>query len=332
MHRLLPAALLVVLFFCRALFAAVPPEPSLLAALTALEARASKENTYPDANPEFHQEVVRLVESNTLASGDDFFRAASLATGPIEEYRSVRMRYELMLAAAAKGYAAAGQALPAAWDSLLVRLGRPMRFDAFGLVAGNPDHEEFQLNPAPTAIQTIYHDPAAARKSAAGATDNPEVQKIVDADQATRAGWNKLSQADLLVVMTEDHRRNVRIREIVNEGTLHTAKDFANAALVLQHSAGFAGYQLAHELAVCSLLLGDRGMGRWLVAATYDRMLNSLGHDQRFGTQGALTMGHEKPMLRETDEAGICDAERLALGCPTLAAKRANFYAPHPAN
>ena len=76
---------------------------------------------------------------------------------------------------------------------------------------------------------------------------------------------------------------------------------------------------------------GDRGIGRWLVAATYDRMLNSVGHDQRFGTQGKPQMDPKaKPQLRETDEAGICDAERLALGCPTLAAKRADFYTHKP--
>jgi hypothetical protein len=72
-------------------------------------------------------------------------------------------------------------------------------------------------------------------------------------------------------------------------------------------------------------------MGRWLVAATYDRMLHSVGHEQRFGTQGAvMALGNNKPHLAETDETGICDAERLALGCPTLAAKRADFNAPHP--
>jgi hypothetical protein len=148
-----------------------------------------------------------------------------------------------------------------------------------------------------------------------------------------RKDWSKLSAADLKAVGSNDRQRNVRIREIVKEGGLQTARDFANASLVMQHSSAFAGYELAHELAVCSMLLGDRGMGRWLVAATYDRMLNSVGHDQRFGTQGALTIKPQaKPELRETDEAGICDAERIALGCPTLAAKRADFYTARPAN
>ena len=53
--------------------------------------------------------------------------------------------------------------------------------------------------------------------------------------------------------------------------------------------------------------------------------------DQRFGTQGEFTIGNAgKPRLAATDESGICDAERLALGCPTLSAKRADFYAKKP--
>jgi len=113
-----------------------------------------------------------------------------------------------------------------------------------------------------------------------------------------------------------DDARNLRTREIIKAGELYTASDFANAALVMQHSARFSGYQTAHELAVCSMLLGDRGTGRWLIAATYDRMLGSIGHDQRFGTQYSGMAG--TTTLVRVDSAGICDAERKALGCPTL--------------
>jgi len=312
-------------------FAADSPVPLPVASLAELEARAPKENRYPEFSPKFHQEVVRLVESNTLASGDDFFRAANLVSGPINEYRSARMRYELMLAAAAKNNREVEKFVAESWDSLLLTLGRPMRLDVHGFAAHNPGSDDFPLDPAPKVVQSVLRNPAEAREAAGNASDNAEVQKIVGADQAVRASWNKLSEAELKAVSSNDHQRNVRIREIVNEGGLHTAKDFANASLVMQHSSAFAGFELAHELAVCSMLLNDRGMGRWLVAATYDRMLNSVGHDQRFGTQGApILMPQTKPELRETDEAGICDAERIALGCPTLAAKRANFWTARP--
>lgn len=299
--------------------------------LSALEARAPKENQYPTAVPQFHRDLIRLVETNTLTTGDEFLRAANIAAGPFPDFRAFRTRYELTLAAAAKGDRDADGLIPANWDTLLQTLGRPMRFDVGKLVGQFPDNEQFALDSAPKSIQLVMLYPGKARETSATAVDNIEVQKLVDADQAIRKHWNSLSEADHKQVAIDDHLRNVRIREIVNSDTLHTSKDFENASLVMQHSSGFSGYELAHELAVCSMLLGNKGMGRWLVAATYDRMLTSLGHEQRFGTQGALmAFGDDKPHLADTDEAGICDGERLALGCPTLAAKRANFYTPHP--
>ena len=118
-------------------------------------------------------------------------------------------------------------------------------------------------------------------------------------------------------MVQNDQARLKSVEALVAKGRLGTRSDYASASLVMQHSQGFAGYRLAHELAVCRLILGDRDLGRWLVAATYDRMLNSVGHDQRFGTQ-YLAIGH-----RRTDEAGINDRQRKAFGRPTLAEARA---------
>jgi hypothetical protein len=296
-----------------------------------LEARVPSENTYPNLSPEFHHDVVRFVERNTLSTGDDFLRTALIATGPIPEYRASRMEYELLLSAVAKNNRKAETFLPQAWDFLLRTLGRPLRIDVWGETSGNPNSDGITLDATPKVIRDVLLHPDAARNAASVAVDNPEIQQIVDADQAVRSNWEKLSSEDLKTMGNRDHQRALRIREIVGAGGLHSARDFSNASLVLQHSSSFAGFQLAHELAVCSLLLGDRAMGRWLVAATYDRMLNSVGHDQRFGTQGALTLTTSaKPTVRETDESGICDAERLALGCPTLAAKRADFDTHKP--
>ena len=297
-----------------------------IASIADLEARAHKENNYPNISPSFHPEVIRLVESNTLTTGDDFFRAALLAGECIENYRSARTCYELTLAAAAKGNIEAKKSVADHWDRLLVTLGRPMRLDVFGYVSNFPDQEKFSLDPAPKVIQELLRHPTEALDAASKATNNPEVQKIVDADQTVRANWDKLSEADMKAVSANDHQRNLRIREIVDTGGLHTARDFANASLVMQHSSVFAGYELAHELAVCSMLLGAQDTDLWLVAATYDRMLNSIGHDQRFGTQHAIAfLGQVSSELSPTDETGISDLERIALGCPSLAEKRGNL-------
>jgi hypothetical protein len=300
-------------------------------ALAALEARAPKPVGSATATPAFRAEVEHFIEADTLASADDFFRAASLFNGPITEFRSARLRYELLLVAAAKQHPQAAGFLPLAWDMVLCKLGRPMRYDAAGLYAYDRDSGAFALEPAPDAIRFVWHDPAAARERAAAAADNAEVQTIVEADQAARMNWSALTAEQQRDLPVADRRRNNRIREIVVADGLRTAADYARASLVLQHSAAFDGYRLAHELAVCALLLGDRGIGRWLVAATYDRMLNSVGLEQRFGTQGAVIVGFAaKPVVAEVDERGICDTERHALGCLSLAAKRADFFAPAP--
>ena len=294
------------------------PAPSVASptpALDELEARAPKDWTDQKRIEETTAETIALVGRNTLMSGGEFYRAAKLAAWDMRYYRTGRVRYELLLAATAKDFRDAEQDLPEGWDNLLRMLGRPLRLDFSGLVALNPD--TFQLEAAPACIQAVWRNPAAARAALATAKPNPEMQKIVDEDQAVRKqNWSNLTQDELNAITVKDRERNRRTREIVKAGELHTAGDFANASLVMQHSQSFAGFQLAHELAVCSMLLGDRGIGRWLVAATYDRMLGSVGHDQRFATQFGSTG------LMWVDETGICDAERKALGCPTLNEER----------
>lgn len=284
-------------------------------ALDELEAQAPKEWKDPAAIAASHARVIALVESNTLQSGQDFQRAARLLQMHLGEFRILRMQYELTLAAAAKGEAGAEKALALVWDLLMGQISRPLRFDFHGMAQKNPEFAEYE--PAPACIQNVWRDPATARTAVNGVADNPEILAIRDADQADRKGnWNNRTPEERDATMARDKARNARMREIVAAGEVRTANDFARAALVLQHSARFDGFRLAHELAVASLLLGDRGSGRWLTTATYDRMLRSVGLDQRFGTQ----RGPDGPV--RVDETGICDNQRTALGCPTLAQAR----------
>jgi hypothetical protein len=286
--------------------------------LAMLEAQPTK----PTSDPEYWQTALRLtnqaiglIESDTLTTADEFFRVSALVCAADNRFRTDRVQYELLLAAAALGNPKAEQGLASAWDQLLAAIGRPLRTDFTGLAQKHA--EFFQVDAAPGCVQTVLREPEKARAVAKSAQRNAELKGIVDADQADRReDWSKLTPEERKAVSARDRARNVRTREIIGTGELHTAADFANAALVMQHSAQFSGYQTAHELAVCSMLLGDRGLGRWLIAATYDRMLGSVGHDQRFGTQYSGMNGVES--LVGIDTAGICDAERKALGCPTL--------------
>ena len=295
-----------------------PATPTPAAApltLDALEAAAPKDWKDQAAVIANQDQALALIQGNALQTGPDFFRASNLFTFNRGEYRIGRIQYELLLASAAKGYADAEKSLPGSYDTLMGLLGRPARFDFGGWAQAHPEFAEYEA--APECVRTVWRDPAAARAAAATSTDNAEVKAIVDADQADRQGnWGARSEEERNATQQRDKDRNIRIREIVAAGDLHTADDFARAALVMQHSGRFAGYRVAHELAVASLLLGDRRLGRWLVTATYDRMLMSAALNQRFGTQ----TGPDGPV--RVDEAGISDNQRTALGCPTLAEAR----------
>lgn len=294
--------------------AVVPNDPATV--LADLENRSPKEWNNPALITEINGEVIRLVESNRLATAEDFWRAGVLLQKHMGEFRTGRVSYELWLAAAALGHPGAESGLAMSWDTVLGLIGRPLRIDVFNQAANNSEFST--VDPAPACIQSVLRDPSGARTKASASTDNLEILTIKEADQAVRqTDWSTLTEDQRKAIMDGDRQRNVRMREIVAAGDVRTANDFARAALVMQHSARFPGYQLAHELAVCSLLLGDRQSGRWLVAATYDRMLGSVGLDQRFGTQ------YGAGGLRQVDEAGICDAQRKSLGCPTLAEARA---------
>jgi hypothetical protein len=74
-------------------------------------------------------------------------------------------------------------------------------------------------------------------------------------------------------------------------------------------------------MCVAALAEGEKG-ARWLVAATEDRFLMSIGRKQRFGTQ--YEPG-EKPgtfRLAPTDP-GVTDELRAVVGAPSLAEAKA---------
>ena len=112
------------------------------------------------------------------------------------EYKSARIQYELLLAGASKGSSESIKALPESWDSVLHSIGRPMRFDPFGIVSSNPDSDEFQLDPAPKSVADVLLQPLSSRKVAGKSPNNAEVQQIVDDDQAIRAKWEKLTEPE----------------------------------------------------------------------------------------------------------------------------------------
>jgi hypothetical protein len=78
MHRFTAALLAASISLLTPTYAAEVQSPLAFTGIAELEACAPTENQYPKVDPKFRQKVVRLVESNTLATGDDFFRAANI--------------------------------------------------------------------------------------------------------------------------------------------------------------------------------------------------------------------------------------------------------------
>lgn len=148
--------------------------------------------------------------------------------------------------------------------------------------------------------------------------DNRELWAISDADRADRSG----DIPDLNAAIERDHQRLARTKEIVAAGGLKTAQDYFNAAVIFQHGAKPEDYQKAHELAIEAYARDIKNTrAKWLIAASEDRFLRSIGKPQIFGTQFKKNdQGIWE--LEPIDESVMTDAQRAAWGVPSLAEQR----------
>jgi hypothetical protein len=106
-----------------------------------------------------------------------------------------------------------------------------------------------------------------------------------------------------LEIRRNDDAREVRVKELLQQGLLRTGTDYFRAALVFQHSGNPEGTLLAHILAEVALSKGEPS-GLWLSAATLDRYLIQMKQKQIFGTQfKSLARSDEtKPYLFVLDD------------------------------
>src|SRR5262249_52744931 len=149
--------------------------------------------------------------------------------------------------------------------------------------------------------------------------DLDELARLYEEDQGDRQppGGKPI---DWSVVGPRDRRREARVKELYEAGSLRTGKDFYRAAMVLQHASRPEAYLLAHAFCLAALAKGNQA-ARWLAAATEDRDLMSIGRPQRFGTQ-YRSAGPDQPVRLYRVDPGVNDALRRELGVPTLAEAR----------
>lgn len=157
------------------------------------------------------------------------------------------------------------------------------------------------------------------------AADNPELRAIKDADQADRSGLGM--GKDWRAVVARDKSRRDRVLEILKDGGLDTAWDHFNAALVLQHGGSADDIRLAHALSTLSATLDPAHPGaRWLMAASWDRLMLRLEQPQWYGTQWVQDAAGTH-VLSPVQPGAVTDADRIALGVPTLAEMQARLDA-----
>jgi hypothetical protein len=124
-------------------------------------------------------------------------------------------------------------------------------------------------------------EPAAANAWACAAGDIAELCILTRDDQADRStqpiDWNS--------VTPRDRARRTAVIALVRSRPLKTSGDYFHAALVMQHGEKWEDYAAAHLLSARGLQLApsDQNLQR-MVAASWDRMMHSMGHKQWFGT------------------------------------------------
>ena len=175
------------------------------------------------------------------------------------------------------------------------------------------------LTVALVAGVVVYAAEAANRTASPppGGADNAELRRLREEDQADRAA----KSVDWAVVAPRDRARLGRVKELYLAGAMHTANDYYNAALVLQHGEAPEDFLLAHEFCVAAMMRGKNDKeSSWLAAAAEDRFLMNIGRPQRFGTQFRSEGGG--PLRLHAVGDGVTDELRRVMAVQPLADAR----------
>lgn len=146
--------------------------------------------------------------------------------------------------------------------------------------------------------------------------DNAALKSLFDADQKERDV--PIAQMDVATLNAHDREREAAVRVMVQKTELHTSEDFFNAAVIMQHGLESDDYRLAYALATIATRMDPtNSLAKWLTAATWDRLMISLGRPQWYGTQyqasknGSMELGPMEPKA-----ASALDCIKLGVPSP----------------
>jgi len=168
--------------------------------------------------------------------------------------------------------------------------------------------------------------PAYAAEATAPAAANPALARLEAEDQADRAPGS--GDIDWAVVSQHDAARRDKTLALLRAGEIRSADDYFNAALIFQHGEAIEDTQLAFSLATTALRLDPKnGDARMLIAQAWDRILVKNGKPQWYGTQFSRDKATGKWVINPTDPGAVTEAQREAMGIPTLAQTQAHLDA-----
>ncbi|HUA78738.1 MAG TPA: hypothetical protein VL997_00080 [Dyella sp.] len=159
---------------------------------------------------------------------------------------------------------------------------------------------------------------------AAASSPDHALARVAAADQADReTGPNKI---DWSVVGKRDAIRREQVMQLLNAGGIRTAEDYFDAALIFQHGDTMQDAQLALALAtVASRMDANNRDARVLAADAWDRVMTQAGKPQWYGTQFVRSKTTGKWELYPTEPGVITEAQRKAIGLPTLEEDKAHL-------
>ena len=154
----------------------------------------------------------------------------------------------------------------------------------------------------------------AALSASVCAQSNDELAAMFSADQAARRGDN----IDWEVVSAQDAERREAVMSILNAGGIQTAQDYYNAAMIFQHGDSEEDIRLAHSFAAISAAMRSTSASRWLMAASWDRLMLRYQRPQWFGTQYVRDEAGRWQLYEVLPDV-ISDEQRAAWSVPPLA-------------
>ncbi len=157
--------------------------------------------------------------------------------------------------------------------------------------------------------------------SPVASAQNAELAAIHQADQSARSDPATIDWTALAV---EDAKRRERVVQLLRDGAVRSATDYHHAAMIFQHGSTLEDIRLAHALATLAMSLEPGVPGhRWLVAASWDRMMTQQLQPQWYGTQ--FQGNRDGMFLYPVAEGAVSDEDRQAMHVPTLAEARARL-------